>query len=153
MWITRAALDALQRTVDQLQRDLQVEQLKNTLLERQLATSQANVDWLRVFANQLSQDRTAIAASKGIDLPGPAIEGRLQTAAEVQAQAAAVAAGGGPTLEVGRALDVITRAESVDEALAGYSDTLNGFEDVGDAEATRLGVKHNETDGTLEYTR
>lgn len=160
MWISRLAFVAQQEVLtsldaqrDQLQRDLQIEQLKVTLLERQLATAQANVDWLRVFCNTLSQDRAAIAAAKGIELPAPVIEGALQTAAAVKARAAAVAAGGGPPVEIGQALSGIEAAADVDDALKAYGDSVHNFEDVGDAEAQRLGVQHNETDGTVEYTR
>jgi hypothetical protein len=144
----------LQAQVVVLQKELIVERQKVLGLERALAVSQGNVDWMRHYANALSADRQSLAAAKGLDLPAPRFEGQLQTAADVEARATAAArareAGGGAPVEVGRAIET---ADDVDAAMAAYTGHVNGFEDVGDEEAERQGIVHNEADGTVEYRR
>jgi hypothetical protein len=163
MWITKLGLEALklahhahvagvETQLAQARKELAEERTKVLMLERALATSQANVDWMRHFANTMSQDRQHLAASKGLDLPGPQFEGKLQTPADVEAAALARArareAGGGAPVEVGRAIE---DAGDVDAAMAAYTGHVNGFEDLGDDEAERLGIGHNAEDGTVEY--
>lgn len=159
MWISKQAWSELrlahegetaklQAAIVLHRQELATERTAVLMLERALASSQANVDWMRHYANSLSQDRERIAAAKGLDLPGPQFEGALQTAADVVARARTAAEGGGPPLEVGRAL---VAAEDPDSALAAMTGAVNGFEDVGDEEAGRQGIVHNETDGTVEY--
>lgn len=163
MWIAKKAWDALQLAHQEERTKLQAAVVAHrqelatirtqvVMLERALATAQGNVDWLRVFANTMSQDRQFIASTKGLELPGPQFDGQLQSAADIAAAARArtSAEGGGPPLEVGRAIET---APDVDSALAAYTGAVNGFEDVGDEEADRLGIKHNEQDGAVEYVK
>lgn len=162
-WVSTAVLEALKAAhlnqVTQLQaalviakNELAVERQKIIGLERALAVSQGNVDWMRVFANTISEDRKLLASTKGIELATPRFEGRLQTAADVEAailaKARARQAGGGAPVEVGQALDT---ASDLDSAMAAYTGHVNGFEDVGDEEAERQGITHNEVDGSVEH--
>lgn len=143
MWIPRRLWTVLVADNGRLDEALERERAKVLGLERALAISQTNADHWRVLVNTLSQDRERIAAAKGLDLPGPRIEGRLQTPAAVTAAAVE-----GPAV-VGRSLE---EAETVEDALAMYKGHVDGFEDVGDAQADALGIAHAD-DGTLEYTR
>lgn len=129
-----------------IEAQLETERAKVVLLERQLATSQANVDWLRVMVNNLSHDRAAIAASRGLSLPAPQLEGALRTPADVTAAVAGDGGGAPAALGVGSAL----ANPDVDEAMEAFQGLTNGFEDVGDEEAERIGAIHAE-DGTLEF--
>lgn len=149
MWISKREYDALVAARDEALRGRLAAELRVTLLERSLATSQANVDWLRVLANNLSADRAALGAARGIPLPAPEIAGHLQTAADLEARARMVEAGGGPTVEaLGRAMS----AGDVDQALAAYTDATAGFEDVGDEAAEAAGIQHAD-DGTVAYSK
>lgn len=139
MWIGKVAIRALLAKLDAregelrlqiagLQQEVERERTKVLMLERALAVSQANVDWMRVMANTMAQDRTKIAAFKGLDLPSPEIGGRLQTAADVERKAEKQAASGVPE-EVGAA---IAEAADFEEALDRYKGHVGNFEDVGD---------------------
>lgn len=135
MWIPRTAYDALQAELVQLRAE-------RGALERALATSQANVEWLRVMFNAASNDRAAIAAAKGFTLPAPQIEGQPQTPGAV------VAAANTPT-EIGNAF---VEADDLDETMEHYTGSVNGFDDVGDEEASRLGIRHDGA-GNVEYAK
>jgi hypothetical protein len=158
-----AAIEKLRgEDVQDLKRQLEVAQVRNVLLEKQLATAQANVDWLRVLANTFSNDRAAIAAAKGIILPNPQIEGAVRTPAEIARIAEHIAGevdrlkakdreeGGGAPAVVGAAL---ADAPNVDDALDAYRGHVNNFEDVGDDAAAELGIGHDAKDGTVEYSK
>lgn len=165
MWMTKRALDALElrhaaevarlTTLNDAQRqELTEERMKVVMLERAMASSQSNLDWMRIFANQLSHDRDQIARLRGFELAGPTFEGGLQTPADVEARAVAAArareAGGGAPAIVGATLAAAT---DVDSAMAAYTGHVGGFEDVGDEEAERLGISHHEQDGAVEYVK
>jgi hypothetical protein len=164
-WVSRAVLIALkeahsgevvrlQAAMVGLTKELAIEKQKVLGLEKALAVSQSNVDWMRHYANALSEDRRSLAGLKGIELPAPRFEGQLQTPADVEARALAAAkqreAGGGAPVEVGRAIEDAT---DLDAAMAAYTGHVNGFEDLGDEEAERQGIRHNETDGSVEYAK
>lgn len=124
----------------ELHEDLNLKNVQIAALERALATSQANVDWLKVYANNAVNERNAIAASRGLQLPRPQIEGTPQSPEAVKNTALS---GADKSFE---------RAEDLDEAMETYRGSVGNFEDLGDAEAERQGVHHAD-DGTVEYTR
>lgn len=151
MWISKRAYDALlaahERELeamtaekDRLARALAIADAKRSLLKESLSVSQNNVDWLRVQVNNLTMDRAAIAAAKGIELPAPQIEGQLKTPEDVVRQAKDAPAG------------LVQLPDDLDSAMEKYSTLTGGFEDVGDEEAARQGIRHAE-DGAVEYTR
>jgi hypothetical protein len=135
--------------VRKLESRLDLANVTITHLERQLATSQANADWLRHLANMAMADRAAIAESKGLILPNPQVEGVLRQPAEIIRGAAAgpiptvAGDGGGAPAVVGAAL---ADAPSVDTMIDRYAGHVGGFEDVGDELAAEMGLEH-EQDG------
>ncbi len=139
-----ASLAELRAKLNEREKQLGIAQVRIVALERQLATSQANVDWLRVFANNLSNDRAAIAATKGLALPVPQLEGDLTTPQQVQAAAvnAPVTSGAG----------FVDVPDDLDGAMEQYRGVVDNFEDVGDDRAKEMGIAHAD-DGTVEYRR
>lgn len=166
MFMSNRALEALKRSHLELvahlegalaaaKKELAIEHERVVGLERALAVSQGNLDWMRHYANALSADRQAFASTKGIAMPAPQFEGTLQTAADVEKRALAVAqqreAGGGAPVEVGRAID--GAGDDLDAALAAYTGHVNGFEDLGDDESERQGITHDGVDGSVQYAK
>lgn len=141
-----AAMQECAKTRVHLERDLRVARAQVLYLERALSTSQANVDWLRVMVNKANDDRAAIAASKGLELPSLQIDGTPQSVGQVEARAAAAA---NQPVEDGKSFVDI---EDLDGALAAYAGQVSNFEDLGDEEAKRQGIGHAD-DGTVEYSK
>lgn len=84
MFISTRILDFLkiaQSTYDDLRTENAALKSKVTELERSLAYTQVNLDWLRINYNVVSQERTALLKKAyAIDLPSP------QLAREVKAE-------------------------------------------------------------------
>jgi hypothetical protein len=135
----------LRKELAATQHALELERQKVIALERALAQSQANVEWLRLLYNQSANDRAAISAMKfGTPLPAPQLEGTLQTPQDVIAaaeQRAAAPAG---------LQKAVLEEDDLDKALENYTGMAGGFGDVGDAEAERLGITHAD-DGSVAY--
>jgi hypothetical protein len=164
MWISKAQLAALEvrnQWLEQqnttLDKQLGEARLQIVALERALATSQTNVDWMRTMVNNAIADRNALARTKGIELDDYEIAGRLQTPADVEARALAAArareAAGGANVDPAIVGQRLSDADSVEGAMAIMQGAVGGFEDVGDEEAERLGIRHNEHDGQVEYAK
>lgn len=77
MWIPQAVMDMFhisKQTVDNQREDLAAVRMERDGLRAQLATSQANFDWLRVRVNTLEVERAQLLEKAyGIRIPVPEI--------------------------------------------------------------------------------
>ena len=127
MWINR-------QTFDDLHKQLYITHGRNQTLEHNYTALMTTLDWLRVRVTQLEMERAQMLYNyTGVKVPTPIIDRKPEALGSEEWRGAS-------------ALPPRKQAQGPEGAVAG----LPNFEDVGDAEAARLGIDWN-PDGTLRY--